>query len=72
MSFSPSSALQLCVSAHGRSGDRGKRQVCQESSYHQTFPGQAVHAGAEATGEACYWVQLRNTQNAHTFISIIK
>lgn len=52
-------ALQLCVSAHGCAWDRGKGQVCQKSTHYKAFPGEAVHASAEITGEACHRVCIQ-------------
>lgn len=54
-------ALQFCVSAHGCAGDRGKGQVCQKSTHYKAFPGEAVHASAEITGEACHRVRTSDT-----------
>lgn len=48
--------VQFRVSANRCPGDRGKGQVCQESTNYQAFPGKAVGPRAEAFGKTRHWV----------------
>lgn len=58
-------AIQLCVIAHGRAGNRGEGQVCQEPAYHQTLLGKAFDASTETPGKTRHRVNMCSRPQYH-------